>query len=278
MGVKHYNPTTPGLRGKVSNDFAQVSDTNIIKKLTKGRKRGSGRDNQGQISVRRKGGGHKRKYREIDFQRVIEMDAKVASIQYDPNRSAFIALLHYVNGEKSYVLATNSMKIGDTIKTGSGVKSAEGNTLPLSEINVGAFIHNIELNAGKGGQLVRSAGSYAKLLGRDGEYVSVQLPSGEVRLIHGKCRATVGELSNKDHKNVRSGKAGRSRWLGHRPKVRGVVMNPVDHPMGGGEGRSSGGRQPCSPTGQITKGLKTRKGKKYSDKYIVRKRGVSKRA
>ena len=272
MGIKSYKPTTPGQRGKILLDFSEITKKNPEKSLTKGIKRSSGRDNQGRITVRRKGGGAKRKYRLIDFKRNKKERALVKSIEYDPNRSANIALLFYSDGEKRYILAPDGLKVGDEIYSGLNVKSQLGNALPLNKINVGAFIHNIEIKPGKGGQLCRGAGTVAKLLGNDGKYSTVQLPSGEVRLILSACYATVGQVGNKDFKNVVSGKAGRSRWLGKRPKVRGVAMNPVDHPMGGGEGRSSGGRQPVSPTGVLAKGLKTRKKKKYSDKFIIRGR------
>lgn len=274
MAIKYFKPSTPGQRGKVLVKSDEVQKKNNPEKsLTKGKKRISGRDGQGRISVRRRGGGSKRKYREIDFKRdILDIEGKVKSVEYDPNRSSSIALVVYKNGEKRYILATENMKSGDVIINGENVKSVEGNCLPLKNIFVGSFIHNIEMKPGKGGQIVRSAGSYAKLLGKDGKYVSIELPSGEVRLILSSCLATVGVVSNKEKRNENSGKAGRSRWLGKRSKVRGVVMNPVDHPMGGGEGRSSGGRHPCSPTGVLSKGYKTRKKKKYSDKLIIRKR------
>jgi len=243
------------------------------KTLTKGIKKKSARDGQGHISVRRRGGGAKKKYRQIDFKRnLYDIYGTVKTIEYDPNRTSVISLVTYTNGEKRYVLTTEKMQVGSKIISGEKVKSKEGNHLPLMNINVGAFIHNIELVPGRGGKIVRSAGAFAKLLGKDGKYVSVELPSGEVRLILGTCYATVGVISNKEKKNEKSGKAGRTRWLGRRPKVRGVVMNPVDHPMGGGEGRSSGGRHPCSPTGLLAKGFRTRKAKKYSDAFIIRKR------
>ena len=275
MLMKYFKPITPGTRNKVIVGFGQISKVKPEKSLTKGKSRISGRDGQGRISVRRKGGGHKKKYRIIDFKRnKFDIPALVKTIEYDPNRSAFIALVAYKDGEKRYILASSNLQIGQTIISTSSkeIKNQEGNSMPLKFINVGNFVHNVELNPGKGGQIVRSAGSFAKLLGRDNEYVILQFPSGEVRKVLGKCYATIGVVSNKERKNESSGKAGRSRWLGKRPKVRGVVMNPVDHPMGGGEGKTSGGRHPCSPTGQPSKGLKTRKLKKYSTKFIVRRR------
>lgn len=273
MGLKKFKPITPGLRGKILIDFSEITATKPEKSLVTGKKRISGRGGDGTISVRRRGGGAKRKYRMIDFKRdKYDMPAVVKTIEYDPNRSANIALVVYNDGEKRYILAPEGLTVGMKIISGENAKSISGNALPLEKINIGSYIHNVELHKGKGGQLVRAGGSFAKLLGRDGKNVSIEMPSGEVRLVHGKCYASVGDLGNKDRKNEVSGKAGRSRWQGKRPKVRGVVMNPVDHPMGGGEGRTSGGRQPCSPWGQLTKGLKTRKKKKYSDSLILRKR------
>ncbi len=277
MGIKYYTPATPGLRGKAISDFSEITKFEPERALVQGRHRISCRDANGRISIRRRGGGAKRKYRIIDFKRDKHgMSAFVMAIEYDPNRSARLALVRYPDGEKRYILAPEGLTVGARIESGAAAKSALGNCLPMESINVGAFIHNIEMHRGRGGQLVRSAGSYAKLLGRDGNHVSVQMPSGEVRLFDGKCFATVGELGNKDHKNENSGKAGRTRWQGRRPKVRGVVMNPVDHPMGGGEGKTSGGRHPCSPTGVLAKGLKTRKPKRYSDRFIIRKRKARK--
>jgi large subunit ribosomal protein L2 len=273
VGLRKYNPTTPGQRGKILLDFKELTKKDPEKSLSKGIKFHAGRDNAGRISVRRKGGRGRRKYRLIDFKRdKRDIEATVKSIEYDPNRTANIALVAYADGEKRYILAPEGLNVGHKIINGENAKSITGNTLPMGKINIGSFIHNIEIREKKGGQLVRSAGSFAKILGRDGKYVSVEMPSGEVRLFLGKCYATVGELANKDHKNIMSGKAGRSRWQGKRPKVRGVVMNPVDHPMGGGEGRSSGGRHPCSPTGLLAKGYKTRRKNKYSDKFIIRKK------
>lgn len=274
MVIKYFKPSTPGQRGKVLVKSDEIQKKNKPQKsLTKGKKRISARDNNGRISVRRRGGGSKKKYREIDFKRdIIGIEGTVKAIEYDPNRSSSIALIVYKNGEKRYILATENMRVGDSILNGEDIKSIEGNCLPLKNIFVGSFVHNIEMQPGRGGQIVRSAGGYAKLLGKDGKYVTLEMPSGEVRLILASCHATIGVVSNKEKRNENSGKAGRSRWLGKRSKVRGVVMNPVDHPMGGGEGRSSGGRHPCSPTGVLAKGYKTRKKKKYSDKLIIRKR------
>lgn len=275
MATKVYKATTPSMRGKVSVKAVELTGDAPEKSLLRRKKRVSARDNQGRISVRRRGGGHKKRYRLIDFKRKkYDVNAVVKTIEYDPNRTAFIALLVYEDGEKRYILATDGMKPGMSVVSGSDVRTAEGNSLPLEKINIGSFVHNIEINPGRGGQMVRSAGSFARVLGRDGDYVTLSFPSGEVKRILGRCYATVGIVSNKDKKNEKSGKAGRSRWLGKRPKVRGVVMNPVDHPMGGGEGKSSGGRHPCSPTGVAAKGLKTRSKKKYSDSFIVRRRKV----
>ncbi len=273
MAVKYLKAITPASRGRAVLDLSALTTDKPEKTLTSGKKSISGRDNHGRISVRRRGSGNKRKYRRIDFKRnKHDIEAVVKSIEYDPNRTAFIALIVYKDGEKRYILAPEGLKTGDKIISGEDVKSVTGNALPLGNINTGSFIHNVELQPRKGGQIIRSAGSYGKLLGCDGKYASVQMPSGEVRMILRSCYATVGAVSNRDHINTQGGKAGWSRWKGRRPKVRGVVMNPVDHPMGGGEGRSSGGRHPCSPTGKLRKGYKTRKVKKYSDKFIIRKR------
>ncbi len=273
MAIKTFRPVTPSLRSKVLVTNEYLTKERPLKRLTKGKRRISGRSGIGRITVRRRGGGHKRLYRMVDFKQYRDgIEGTVKSIEYDPNRTAHIALVAYRDGEKRYVLAAESMAVGTKILAGEGAKSVMGSTLPLNDINLGSFIYNVELYPGRGGQLARSAGNAAKLLGRDGAYASVELPSGEVRRILGTCRACVGVVSNKDKKNEKSGKAGRTRWLGRRPKVRGVVMNPVDHPMGGGEGRSSGGRHPCSPTGQPTKGFKTRAKNKLSNKFIIRRR------
>ncbi|WKC58036.1 50S ribosomal protein L2 [Borrelia sp. P9F1] len=275
MGIKTYRPKTSSLRYKTTLSFDDLSKSNDpLKSLTKGKMSRAGRDSSGRISVRRRGGGHKRRYREIDFGRrdKFGVPARVASIEYDPNRSSNIALLVYRDGDKRYAIAPKGIKVGDVLESGPNSPIRSGNSLPLENIPVGKMVHNIELNLGRGGQLVRSAGSYAMILASDEDYVTVKLPSGEMRMIFKKCMATLGEVGNGDYMNVSWGKAGKSRWLGRRPKVRGVAMNPVDHPHGGGEGKTSGGRHPVSPWGQPTKGYKTRKRKKYSDKFIVKRR------
>ncbi|HOW82818.1 MAG TPA: 50S ribosomal protein L2 [Spirochaetota bacterium] len=273
MGIKKFRPYTSTTRYKTVLDFSELTTDSPYKPLTKGRKETAGRGAKGQISVRRRGGGHKRKYREIDFKRnKVDIPGKVASVEYDPNRSANIALINYVDGEKRYIVAPESLKVGDTIITSENAEIRTGNSIPLKNIPLGTNIYNIEMHRGKGGQLVRSAGVTATITAKEGAYCLVKLPSGEIRKIHSECYATIGEVGNKDHVNITIGKAGRSRWLNKRPKVRGVAMNPVDHPLGGGEGKSSGGRHPVSPTGQPTKGYKTRKKHKYSDKYIINRR------
>ncbi len=273
MAIKTYKPITPGLRFKTTLVNDQLTDKAPEKALTKGSSFKAGRDTNGRISVRRKGGRNKRKYREIDFLRnKTDIPAVVKAIEYDPNRSANIALLYYADGEKRYIIAPRGLAVGMTVENGAKAEPRVGNCLPLQNIPVGTVIHNIELQLGKGGQLVRAAGGSATLAAIEGDYVTVRLPSGESRLIFKKCRATIGIVGNEDHMNVSLGKAGRSRWLGRRPKVRGVVMNPVDHPHGGGEGRTSGGRHPVSPWGTPTKGYKTRKKRKSSGKFIVKKR------
>jgi large subunit ribosomal protein L2 len=272
MALKKYKPTTPTMRYKTTTDFSGLTKKAPEKSLLEPVKRTGGRNNQGRITMRRMGGGHKRRYRRIDFKRDKHgIPAKVASIEYDPNRSAFISLLHYADGEKRYILAPHGIKEGDSVISGPDIDIHPGNALPLEKIPTGLFVHNIELIAGRGGQMVRSAGAYAQLMAKEGNYVSLRLPSGEIRMVRKECYATVGQVSNIDHENVTIGKAGRSRWLGKRPKVRGVAMNPIDHPLGGGEGRSSGGRHPVTPWGKPTKGYRTR-GKKPSDKYIVHRR------
>ncbi len=273
MALKKYKPRTPSQRYKTGLTFEEVTRNEGEKSLMKGSGFHAGRDTQGRISVRRKGGRHKRKYRYIDFKRDKHgVPGKVATIEYDPNRSAFIALICYADGEKRYILAPRRIKIGTKIMSGEEAPLTPGNALPLNRIPLGMEVHNIELKQGRGGKLVRSAGEGAVLVAKEGDYVTVKLPSGESRMIFSKCYATIGVIGNEEHMNVALGKAGRSRWLGKRPKVRGVVMNPVDHPHGGGEGRTSGGRHPVSPWGTPTKGYKTRKKKKYSDKLIVRRR------
>jgi large subunit ribosomal protein L2 len=249
-----------------------LTDVKPLRGLTQGKSRISGRNNRGQISMRRRGGGHKRRYRIIDFRREKDgIPAVVAAVEYDPNRSARLARLHYADGEKRYILAPLGIKVGDQIVSGPDVDILPGNALPLVNIPLGTTIHNIEMTRGRGGQLARSAGSGAQLAAKEGDYAQIKLPSGEVRRVHILCRATVGQVGNLDHENVSRGKAGVTRWLGRRPKVRGVAMNPVDHPMGGGEGKTSGGRHPCSPWGVKSKGKKTRNNKR-TEKFIVRKR------
>ncbi len=272
MALKRYKPTTPTLRYRTTSDFGSVTRTKPEKGLVESLGRGGGRNNKGRITMRHRGGGHKRLYRIIDFRRdKFGIPAKVASIEYDPNRSARIALLYYVDGEKRYMLAPVGLAVGDTVVSGPGSDIRVGNALPLKEIPLGTEVHNVELQPGKGGQMARGAGTLVQLVAKEGDYGHLKLPSGEVRLARLECLATVGQVGNADHEKISSGKAGRSRWLGRRPKVRGVAMNPIDHPMGGGEGKSSGGRHPCSPWGWPTKGYKTRR-RKSTSKFIVRKR------
>ena len=273
MGIKKFKPMTAASRFKTGLSFEEVTTKKSEKSLTRGFSSKAGRDTAGRISVRRRGGGHKRKYRVIDFKRnKIGVSGKVKSIEYDPNRSAFIALVSYTDGDKKYIIAPAETAVGTTIMSGPGAPLTPGNSLPLDNIPTGMNIHNIELQLGRGGQLVRSAGSSASIIAKEGDYVTIRLPSGEMRMVFKKCTATLGEVSNKDHMNISLGKAGRSRWLGKRPKVRGVAMNPVDHPHGGGEGKTSGGRHPVTPWGVPTKGYKTRKKDKASNKFIVKKR------
>ena len=272
MALKTYNPTTPSKRNQVSVDRSHLKKGGPEKTLVTGLKKKGGRNNTGRITVRHQGGGHKQKYRKVDFKRIKEdMTAVVEAIEYDPNRSAFIALVKYDDGELSYILAPSALKIGDKILSSMDADIKPGNCLKLSKIPVGTIIHNVELKPGKGGQIARSAGSSVQLVGRDAGYALVKLGSGELRLIPAQCKATIGVVSNQDHQNRKLGKAGRSRWLGKRPTVRGVAMNPIDHPHGGGEGKTSGGRHPCSPWGVPTKGKKTRKNKR-TDKFIIRRR------
>ncbi len=272
MAVRKIKPTTPGQRGKVANTFAEITKSVPEKSLLASKKKSGGRNNSGKMTVRNIGGGHKKRYRVIDFLRNKDgVPATVKAIEYDPNRSARIALVYYADGEKRYIIAPNGLQVGQQIMSGKDASPEVGNTLFLSDIPLGTIIHNIELVPNKGGVLARSAGSYAQLTSRDGKYAIVKLPSGESRMILVTCRATIGSVSNSDHALERSGKAGRSRWLGRRPRVRGVAMNPVDHPMGGGEGKSSGGH-PRSRTGLLAKGYKTRSKKKPSNKYIIEKR------
>ncbi len=273
MAIRKYRPLTPGLRFKTGLTFEEVTKTTPEKALTKGKKSYAGRGAGGRISVRRKGGGHKRKYRQIDFRRdKVGIPGKIAAIEYDPNRSAFIALVVYKDGEKRYMLAPEGLAVGRTVLSGPDAAFEVGNAMPISRIPLGMLIHNIELNLGRGGQMARSAGTSAAIVAKEGAYVTVRLPSGEMRMVNGKCMATIGELGNKDHMNVSLGKAGRSRWKGRRPKVRGTAMNPVDHPHGGGEGKAKGGRHPVTPWGQPTKGYKTRKKRNTTSRFIVKRR------
>lgn len=272
MPVKSFKPITPSLRFKTVSTFEEITRDKPEKSLIVALKKSGGRNNLGRITIRHRGGGHKRAYRLIDFKRnKRDIPAKVASIEYDPNRSARIALLHYADGEKRYILAPIGMKVNDRVISSESPAIKVGNALPLKNIPLGSFVHNIELKIGKGGQLARSAGTYAQLVAKEKKYAQLKLPSGEIRLVHLECRATLGQVGNVDHENITLGKAGKSRWLGRRPKVRGVAMNPVDHPMGGGEGKSSGGRHPCSPWGVNSKGKKTRP-KKSSDSLIIKRR------
>lgn len=273
MPVKAYKPVTPGRRFSSVADFSEITRTRPEKSLVVKYTKKGGRNNFGRVTSRFRGGGHKRRYRMIDFRRdKDDVPGKVFSIEYDPNRSARVALIHYVDGEKRYIIAPEGLKVGDLIHSGSKAKQAVGNTMPLKDILVGALIHNVELKPGKGAAVARSAGTVCQLMAKEGDYAQVRMPSGEVRRIHQTCRATIGQVGNSDHENIVGGKAGRTRWLGRRPHNRGVTMNPIDHPLGGGEGRSSGGRHPCSPWGQPAKGYKTRKNKRTS-KMIVRRRG-----
>lgn len=273
MATKKYNPTTPGRRFMTGDTFSDITKATPEKSLIKGLTKSGGRNSQGRMTIRRRGGGHKRKYRKIDFKRDKHgIPAKVASIEYDPNRSARIALLNYVDGEKRYIIAPLGLKVGDTIKSGTDVEVKVGNCLPLANIPLGTVVYNVELTPGKGGQIARSAGTSVQLVAREGKFAHLSLPSGEIRLVSVKCMATVGSVGNPDHESIIIGKAGRNRWRGKRPKVRGVAMNPVDHPHGGGEGKSSGGRHPVTPWGVPTKGYKTRKKNKYSDRYILSRR------
>jgi len=274
MPVKSFKPTTPSLRFKTVPTFEEITKNKPEKSLLVPLKKTGGRNNLGRITCRHRGGGHKRAYRIIDFKRdKFDVPAKVAAIEYDPNRSAYIALLNYADGEKRYILAPAGLKVNDTVISADTPEIKVGNSMPLKNVPLGSSVHNIELKIGKGGQLARSAGAYAQLVAKEKNYAQLKLPSGEIRIVHLNCRATLGLVGNADHENITIGKAGRMRWLGRRPKVRGVAMNPVDHPMGGGEGKSSGGRHPCSPWGQLSKGLKTRQ-KKSSDSLIIKRRKV----
>ena len=274
MALKSFNPITPGMRELVLVDRSALHKGGPVKTLTEGLTKKGGRNNKGRVTARRRGGGHKRRYRIIDFKRAkIGMTATVERIEYDPNRTAFIALITYEDGEQSYILAPQRLAPGEQVVSGADVDIKPGNALPLNNIPVGTIIHNVEMKAGKGGQIARSAGAYVQLVGRDQGYAQVKLSSGELRLVRGECMATVGAVSNPDQANISLGKAGRKRWLGKRPQVRGVAMNPVDHPHGGGEGRTSGGRHPVTPWGKPTKGKRTRNKKKPSSKLIIRRRG-----
>ena len=272
MALKKHNPTTPGQRQLVTIDRSDLWKGAPEKTLTEGLKKTGGRNNHGRVTSRHIGGGHKRRYRLIDWKRQKwDMAATVERIEYDPNRTAFIALIAYEDGEKAYILAPQRLQVGDKVIAGEKTDVKPGNAMPLKSMPVGTIIHNIEMKPGKGAQMVRSAGTFAQLVGRDQGYAQVKLASGELRVVRGECIATVGAVSNPDHMNTNMGKAGRNRWKGRRPHVRGVVMNPVDHPLGGGEGRTSGGRHPCTPWGKPTKGYRTRKNK-ATDKYIIRRR------
>lgn len=272
MALKRFRPITPGTRYRVANAFAELTTDKPEKSLTEPKKSSGGRNNQGKMTMRYLGGGHKKLYRNVDFKRAKDgVAAEVKTVEYDPNRSAFISLIEYTDGEKSYILAPNGIKVGQQVMSGKGATPEVGNTLFIEEIPLGSVIHSVEMRPGQGAKICRSAGSFAQLLARDGRYATIKLPSGETRMILVTCKATIGSVSNPDHNLVRLGKAGRNRWLGRRPRNRGVAMNPVDHPMGGGEGRASGGH-PRSRKGLLAKGYKTRDKKKSSDKYIIERR------
>ena len=277
MALKTFNPVTPSQRNLVLVDRKGIHKGKPVKKLTEGLTKKGGRNNAGRITARRRGGGHKRAYRIIDFKRTkFDVPATVERLEYDPNRSAFIALINYEDGEQAYILAPQRLGEGDTVVSGNRVDVKPGNAMPIGSMPVGTIIHNVEMKPGKGGQMARAAGTYVQYVGRDGDYAIVRLSSGEQRIVHSKCMATVGAVSNPDNQNVKLGKAGRKRWEGKRPSVRGVAMNPVDHPHGGGEGRTSGGRHPVTPWGKPTKGKKTRSNK-ATDKFIVRSRHTRKK-
>jgi large subunit ribosomal protein L2 len=272
MGIKTYRPYTETRRFQTGLTFEEITSSKPHKPLLEPKSRISGRNNHGELTIWHRGGGHKRHYRVVDFKRdKMGIPARVATIEYDPNRSAFIALLHYADGEKRYILAPSGLKVGDKVVSGPEVDIVTGNALPLKSIPAGTLIHNIELRPGKGGQMVRSAGSAAQLLAKEGEYAQIRLPSGEVRKVLMDCVATIGQVGNLEHENISIGKAGRKRWMGIRPTVRGVAMNPVDHPLGGGEGKTSGGRHPVTPWGQPTRGYKTRNNK-LTERFIVKRR------
>jgi large subunit ribosomal protein L2 len=273
MALKKLKPMTPGTRFYTISSFEEITKSSPEKSLLKPIKKTGGRNNTGRITSRRRGGGHKRMYRIIDFKRdKIGVEGKVLAIEYDPNRSARIALIKYTDSELNYIIAPDNLKVGNIIVSDENADILPGNTIPVSKVPLGAFIHNVELKPGKGGQLARSAGNSCMIISKDEHYTQIKLPSGEVRMVLNNCRATIGVVSNLEHENISYGKAGRSRWLGIRPYVRGVAMNPVDHPMGGGEGKTSGGGHPVSPWGMPTKGYKTRKKKNPSNKHIVKRR------
>ena len=272
MGIKKFKPVTPTLRYRTVSDFAEVTKSEPEKSLLRPHKKTGGRNNAGRITTRHRGGGHKRRYRVIDFKRTKhDVPARVAAIEYDPNRSARIALLFYADGEKRYIIAPKGLEVGAQVISGSSAPFNVGNAMPLERIPLGTLVHNIEMKPGRGGQMARGAGTYAQLMAKEGKNVTLRLPSGEMRMVNRHCLATIGEVGNPEHENIVIGKAGKSRWLGRRPTVRGVVMNPIDHPHGGGEGRTSGGRHPSSPWGWKTKGKKTRRSQP-SDRFIVRRR------
>jgi large subunit ribosomal protein L2 len=272
MAIKKYRPTTPGLRFRTTPSFEEITSTVPEKSLLRILTKSGGRNNKGRITAYHRGGGHKRFYRIIDFKRSkLDIPARVASIEYDPNRSARIALLHYVDGEKRYILAPDGLNVNDTVMAGEKAEIRAGNTTQLARIPLGTMVHNVEMRPGKGGQIARSAGTMVQLMAKEGNYAHLKMPSNEVRLVPINCMATIGQVGNLEHENISLGKAGASRWRGRRPITRGVAMNPIDHPMGGGEGKSSGGRHPCTPWGKPTKGLKTRR-RKVSDALIVKRR------
>jgi len=277
MALKTYNPTTPGQRGLILVDRSALHKGKPVKTLTEGLTKSGGRNNAGRITARRRGGGHKRSYRIIDFKRrKWDIAATVERLEYDPNRTAFIALIKYEDGELAYIIAPQRLGVGDKVIAGEKVDVKPGCAMPLRSVPIGSIIHNIEMKPGKGGQIARSAGAFAQIVGRDQTYAIIRLGSGEQRLIHGDCMATIGAVSNPDQSNIKLAKAGRNRWMGKRPSVRGVAMNPVDHPHGGGEGKTSGGRHPVTPWGKSTKGKRTRSNKS-SDKYILRSRHMKKK-
>lgn len=276
MSLKHHKAMTPGQRGLVLIDRSGLYKGKPVKHLTEGKSQKGGRNNAGRITARRRGGGHKQRYRIVDFKRTREGRATVERLEYDPNRTAFIALIRYEDGERSYILAPQRLGVGDSVESGPGADIKPGNALPLRNIPVGTIVHNVEMKIGKGGQIARAAGAYVQLVGRDSGYAQLRLASGEMRMVRQECMATVGAVSNPNNQNTNLGKAGRNRWKGKRPSVRGVAMNPVDHPHGGGEGRSSGGRHPVTPWGKPTKGRRTRSNKS-TDKYIIRSRHARKK-